>query len=63
MFIMESYRGQGIGKMFFDAFVKECHDKNITDIRVTASAKNKGAIAAYEKWGFSTKNTTLNYKL
>jgi len=63
MFVLESHRGKGVGRMFFDAFVRECLKENATDIRVTASAKNFDAVAAYEKWGFLPKNVTLNYKV
>ncbi|MCL2737243.1 MAG: GNAT family N-acetyltransferase [Alphaproteobacteria bacterium] len=63
MFILESHRGRGIGKMFFDAFRTECAAHGTTDIRVTASAKNIDAVRSYEKWGFTPKNVTLNYKI
>ncbi|GHU02164.1 hypothetical protein FACS1894186_6300 [Alphaproteobacteria bacterium] len=63
MFVEEKERGQGVGKMFLDAFKNECVKQNISAIRVSASAKNKNAIAFYEKTGFEVHNITLNQKL
>ena len=62
-FVLESYRGRGVGRMLFDAFRAECAANGATDIEVTATAKNIGAVTAYEKWGFAPKNVTLNYKI
>jgi GNAT superfamily N-acetyltransferase len=63
MFVLGPHRGRGVGRMLFDAFRAECIAQGITDIRVTASAKNIGAVRSYEKWGFAPKNVTLNYKI
>ena len=62
-FVLESYRGQGIGKMLFEELLKECRARGVTDIRVTASAKNLNSIHFREKLGFVQKNITLNYKV
>jgi GNAT superfamily N-acetyltransferase len=63
MFSLESYRGKGVGKMFFDSFAGECRAAGVDSIRATASAKNENAIASYKKWGFAPKNITLNFDL
>lgn len=59
MFIDESYRGRGVGKNLINLFLKECKKEKVSSVRVTASAKNKNAIAFYEKIGFYKKDITL----
>lgn len=63
MFIKESYRGSGIGKILVDAFKANCKTQGRRAIRVTASAKNKSAIAFYNKNGFIEDSITFEYKI
>jgi ribosomal protein S18 acetylase RimI-like enzyme len=62
MFVAEAYRGDGVGKTLVEEFIKLCREKNVDDIRVTASAKNIGAISFYERAGFAHHNIVLNLK-
>ena len=63
MFIDDAYRGQGVGKTLVAAFKKYCTDKNIQDLKVVASAKNKKAQEFYKKQGFSDFDVTLTLSI
>lgn len=59
MFIDDNYRGYGIGKKLINSFKNYCKDNNIFNLKVTASYRNKNAIAFYHKNGFEEFNLTL----
>ena len=59
MFVDSSFRGQGIGKSLVDNFKQYCAEKNIQNLKVVASAKNKNAQEFYKKQGFSEFDITL----
>ena len=59
MFVDSSSRGQGIGKTLVDNFKQYCAEKNIQNLKVVASAKNKKAQEFYKKQGFSEFDITL----
>jgi len=63
MYINEEYRRFGIGTLLINEFKKYCKEKNIQNIKVTASAKNNKAINFYMKNGFEDYNITLKYKI
>ena len=63
MFIDDEYRRFGIGTLLMDEFKKYCKEKNMQNIKVTASAKNSRAIQFYIKNGFEDYNITLKYKI
>ena len=63
MYINEDYRRFGIGTLLMNEFKKYCKEKNIQNIKVTASAKNNKAINFYMKNGFEDYNITLKYKI
>lgn len=63
MFIEEKSRKLGIGKMLINKFKKECVNRKIKSIVVTASSKNIKAIKFYQKNGFEDYNTTLQIKI
>jgi GNAT superfamily N-acetyltransferase len=63
MFVDSEYRRHGIGRKFFEMFLAECKNNCISSVRVTASFANKNAISAYEKWGFVSKNLTMNFNV
>lgn len=46
-----------------DEFKKYCKEKNMQNIKVTASAKNSRAIQFYMKNGFEDYNVTLKFKI
>lgn len=63
MCIDDEYRRFGIGTLLMDEFKKYCKEKNMQNIKVTASAKNSRAIQFYMKNGFENYNVTLKYKV
>lgn len=63
MCIDDEYRRFGIGTLLMDEFKKYCKEKNMQNIKVTASAKNSRAIQFYMKNGFEDYNVTLKYKV
>lgn len=63
MFILEEYRNHGIGLKLINEFKKYCVDRGIDSVKVTASAKNKNAIAFYIKNGFEEWDITLRCKI
>jgi len=63
MCICDEYRKIGIGTLLIDEFKNYCQEKNIQNIRVTASSKNVNAIQFYIKNGFEDYNVTLRFKV
>lgn len=63
MCINDEYRRFGIGTLLINEFKKYCKEKNIQNIKVTASAKNSRAIQFYMKNGFEDYNVTLKYEI
>lgn len=63
MCIDDEYRRFGIGALLMDEFKKYCKEKNMQNIKVTASAKNSRAIQFYMKNGFEDYNVTLKFKI
>ena len=63
MCIDDNYRRFGIGTLLINKFKEYCKEKNIQNIKVTASAKNDRAIQLYTKNGFEDYNVTLKYKI
>ena len=62
-YIEEEYRRQGIGKRLVEEFRNYCISKEIEEIKVTASAKNKNAREFYQKNGFEEFEITYKMKL
>ena len=63
MCIDDQYRRLGIGTLLINEFKKYCKEKNIQNIKVTASTKNSRAIQFYIKNGFEDYNVTFKYKI
>ena len=63
MFVKDEYRKNGIGKLLVNNFKEYCKSKNITNLKVTASFKNKNAIVFYQKNGFEEFDLTLTTKM
>lgn len=62
-YIDEEYRRQGIGKRLVEEFKKYCINKEIEEIKVTASAKNMNAKAFYQNNGFDEFEVTYKMEL
>lgn len=63
MFIDNEYRGSGVGTSLIDKFKTYCLEKNIHNLRVVASAKNRSAIDFYKKQGFNEFDITLTMSI
>ncbi len=63
MFILEKYRGKGIGTKLISKFIEWCKEKKAEKIRVIASIQNKKAIELYRKLGFSDYNLILEKEI
>ena len=63
MYVSDSCRGRGIGKLLIDNFKMYCKEHNIHNIKVTASYKNENAIKFYHKNGFEDFNLTLTMNI
>jgi len=63
MCIDDEYRIFCIGTLLMDEFKKYCKERNMQNIKVTASAKNSRAIQFYMKNGFEDYNVTLKFKI
>lgn len=63
MLVDDKYRGLGIGKQLINKFKEYCKSKNITNLKVVASAKNKNAIEFYKRQGFNDFDITLTMNM
>ena len=63
MFVMDKYRGCGVGRALVDKFKKYCVDKGIHNIKVVASAKNANARQFYQRQGFNEFDITLTMEI
>ena len=63
MLITEECRGKGIGQQLINSFEKYCKSRNIFNIKVVASCKNKNAINFYYKNGFKDFDITLTMNI
>jgi ribosomal protein S18 acetylase RimI-like enzyme len=59
MFVIQKYRGQGIGSELINYFFKWAHKERIERVQVIASSSNLKAIALYRKKGFQDYTVTL----
>jgi GNAT superfamily N-acetyltransferase len=63
MFVLEKYRGQGIGTRLFNAFFSWAKKKGAKRKLVMAYAPNSEAISFYKKQGFSDYALTMEGNL
>ena len=59
MFVLEDYRGLGIGTKLYQAFVNWTKSKDVQRVRVVASTPNSKAIKFYKKNGLLDYNVVL----
>lgn len=57
MGLLEDYRGQGIGADLMADAIMDAMSKGITRIQLLVRASNTGAVALYEKMGFTIEGT------
>ena len=63
MFVLEKYRGKGVGKILYKEFVDWCKSKGVQLLRVEASAGNEDAIEFYRKCGFKDYTLVLEAEI
>ena len=63
MFVLEEFRGQGIGVKLLQEFVTWCKSKDVKRIRTVASAQNTRAIEFYRRAGFLDYDLVLERDL
>ena len=63
MFVLEEYRGRGIGSRLLEKFFKWCKSKKINRIKVVISSDNSQSINFHKKNGFSDYNVVLEKKI
>lgn len=59
--VIEAERRKGLGQMLFDAFAKDCRDKEVTNVWLEVRESNRRAIAFYEKNGFKPVQTRSHF--
>lgn len=59
MFVIQEFRGQGVGTHLVNSFLKWCQTRGAQRVSVTAYSDNAGAIAFYNALGFEPRNLTL----
>ncbi len=59
MLVLEEFRGKGVGKMLYSAFVDWCRKRGVKRVRVEATAQNKEAIEFYRKVGIKDYSLVL----
>ena len=62
IFVLEEYRGKGIGKALMKTMMNTLQDVGITNIQLEAYSKNSKAIKFYEKLGFEKCNVQMLYQ-
>lgn len=59
MFVLEEFRGMGIGTKLVERFKEWCKSRGIARMKVSTSSKNKNGIDFYRKNGFFDYELTL----
>ena len=63
MFILDQYRGLGIGTEFMRLFEDWCRKRDIKRVRIVSSAGNKDAIKLYHRIGYKDYDLKLEKEL
>jgi ribosomal-protein-alanine N-acetyltransferase len=61
LFVVEKYRGLGLGRKLVDEVINVCYKENIKMLTLEVRVSNKYAIKMYEKIGFKTGTIRKNY--
>lgn len=59
MFLSSTWRGQGLGGRFVDAFVAWARERGASRLQVGAYVANDGAVRFYGRHGFAPLSTEL----
>ena len=52
LFVLEEYRGKGIGKALVQEVIKTAREKGYKEIRISAEIQLQKEIESYKRWGF-----------
>lgn len=63
IFLLNGYRGQGIGSEFLEKFIEWCKGKGVERIKIEASFGNADGIRFYKKHGFHEQEMVLEKEL
>ena len=63
MAVLESWRGNGIGRMLFDQVKKMARDSGMDAVELQVNARNAMARNMYEKYGFTEKSVNMELPL
>ncbi len=61
LFVIEKYRGLGLGKKLVNEVINVCNKENIKTLTLEVRVSNKYAIKMYEKIGFKVGAIRKNY--
>ena len=61
LFVLEKYRGQGIGKKLVDEVINVCNKENINTLTLEVRVSNSYAIKMYEDIGFKLGTVRKKY--
>ena len=62
MFVLEEYRGKGIGKKLMETMMDAFKEKGINNFELYALNNNENALKFYEKLGFKKYNVQMLYQ-
>ena len=60
IFVYKKFRGNGLGKMLINEFIKILRKKNIKKLRLGVNIRNKKAIKMYKELGFEVKHYEMD---
>lgn len=63
IFVLEEFRGKGIGKKLIEKFVDWARENKFDRIRIVCSAGNEGAKRLYEEMGFEKYDISFEREL
>jgi len=61
LFVIEKYRGLGLGKLLMNEVVRTCVQENIEMLTLEVRVSNQYAISMYQELGFVQGNIRKNY--
>jgi len=63
MIVTQAHRSKGIGSSLLEALITESAKKNYGRLSLGPDNRNSGAIAFYQKYGFTTSHMGLMYRI
>ena len=63
LFVEKRFRGKGISRLLFNAFLDFAKSKGVKMLQVTVDERNERAIQVYRRFGFKEYDKTMAMKL